>query len=59
MREDRDRAIGYFSRVVSGLVACAVVAVTLHAHVAAAAILSTIMVLVVVLTCAVVRGRPL
>lgn len=59
MRDGRDRAVGYFSRVVSGLVVCAVGAVTLHAHVAAAAILSTIMVLVLALTCAVLRGRPL
>jgi hypothetical protein len=59
MGDDRDRAVGYFSRVVSGLVACAVVAVTLHAHVAAAAILATVMVLVLALSCAMLRGRAL
>ena len=32
MGDERDRAVGYFSRIVSGLVACAVVAVTLHAE---------------------------
>ncbi len=59
MRDDRDRSIGYFSRVVSGLVACSVAAVTLHAEIAAAAILATVMVLVAAVTCAMLRGRVL
>lgn len=59
MRDDRDRAVGYFSRVVSGLVACSVAAVTLHAHVAAVAILATVMVLVAAVSCAMLRGRAL
>ena len=59
MRDDRGRAIGYYSRVVSGLVACSVAAVTLHAEVAAAAILATVMVLVAAVTCALLRGRAL
>jgi hypothetical protein len=59
MGDQRDRAVGYFSRVVSGLVACAVVAVTLHAEVAAAAILATVMVLVLAASRLVFRGRAL
>lgn len=59
MTDDRDRAVGYFSRVVSGLVACSVAAVTLHADVAAAAILATVMVLVAAVSCAMLRGRAL
>lgn len=59
MTDDRDRAVGYFSRVVSGLVACSVAAVTLHADVAAAAILATVMVLVAAVSCAMLRGRSL
>lgn len=59
MGDERHRAVGYFSRVVSGLVACSVVAVTLHAEVAAAAILAMVMVLVAAATCAMLRGRVL
>jgi cation transport ATPase len=59
MRDERDRAVGYFSRIVSGLVACSVAAVTLHAEVAAAAILVTVMVLVAAVSCAMLRGRAL
>jgi hypothetical protein len=57
MGDERDRAVGYFSRVVTGLVACAVVAVTLHAEVATAAILGTVMVLVLAASCVAFRGR--
>jgi hypothetical protein len=49
MGHDGDRVIGYCSRVVGGLVACAVVAVTLHAHIAALAILTAVMLVVVAL----------
>jgi hypothetical protein len=59
MQDDRGRAVGYFSRVATGLVACSVAAVTLHADVAAAAILVTVMVLVAAVTCAMLRGRAL
>jgi hypothetical protein len=45
MRGERDAVIGYFSRLVAGLVACAVAAVTLHAEVAAGSILATVMLL--------------
>jgi hypothetical protein len=50
-----DELVGYFSRIVMGLVACAVVAVTLHAQVAAGAILAAVMVLALALTCLIVR----
>jgi hypothetical protein len=56
MRDEPDAAIGYFSRVVGGLVACAVVAVTLHAEVATAAILVTVLVLSLAATYAILRG---
>ncbi len=46
MGDERDGSTGYFSRVVSGLVACAVVATLLHAHVAAVAILAAVLLLV-------------
>jgi hypothetical protein len=47
MEHERRRLIGYCSRVVAGLVACAVVAVTLHALVAALAILTAVALVVV------------
>jgi hypothetical protein len=59
MGTDRDRTAAYFSRVVSGLVACAVVAVTLHAEVATAAILATVMVLVLAVSGLMLRDRAL
>jgi hypothetical protein len=37
-----DRLVGYGSRVVAGLIACAVVAATLHADVAALTILAAV-----------------
>ncbi len=49
----------YLSRVVSGLVACAVGAVTLHDEVATAAILATVMLLVLGVMCLMLRGRGL
>lgn len=59
MGDERDAAIGYFSRLVSGLVACAVVAVTLHAAVGATIILGTAFVLVFVVMCQMLRGGAL
>jgi hypothetical protein len=55
----RDRTTGYFSRLVSGLVACAVVAATFHADVAAVAILAAVMVLVVATACLLLRDSGL
>jgi hypothetical protein len=46
MGNARDRLVGYCSRLVSGLVACAVVATTLRAEVAAVTIVSAIMLVV-------------
>ena len=46
MGDERDRIAGYVSRLVSGLVVCSVVAVTLHAEVAAASMLAAVMLLV-------------
>ena len=59
MRDQRDRLIGYCSRLVTGLVACAVVAVTLHADVAAPVILVAVMLVVLVVTCLMVRDGAL
>ena len=51
MGEDRHALVGYVSRLVGGLVACAVVAVTLDAEVAAGAILAAVMLVALALTC--------
>ena len=56
MRDEREAAIGYFSRLVGGLVACGVLAVTLHAAVGAAVILGTVLVLVLAVMCQMLRG---
>jgi len=42
----RDPIAGYLSRIVGGLVACAVAAATLHADVAAVAMLGAVMLVV-------------
>lgn len=55
MGDERDRLAGYVSRVVSGLVAGALVAVSLHAEVAAASILVAVMLLVLAVMCLVLR----
>ncbi|HZE04399.1 MAG TPA: hypothetical protein VE127_04185 [Solirubrobacteraceae bacterium] len=55
MGDEQRQIAGYLSRVVSGLVACAVAAVTLNAHVAAAAILVAVMLLVTAVTCLMLR----
>lgn len=59
MGDKRNGLRGYLSRVVSGLVACAVGAVTLHDEVATVAILATVMVLVLGVMCLMLRGRAL
>jgi hypothetical protein len=48
MGDERDRAINYISWLVSGLVACAVIAVTLHTDAAAATLLAGAMLVVAV-----------
>jgi hypothetical protein len=55
MGNERDRLAGYFSRVVGGLVACAVAAVTLHAEVAGAAMLVAVMLVVLAVSCLMLR----
>jgi hypothetical protein len=47
MGDERDRVISYISWLVSGLVACAVIAVTLHTDAAAATLLAGAMLIVV------------
>ena len=56
MERERSGPIGYCSRVISGLVVCAVVAVTLHAHVAALAILTAVTLMVLALAPVTLRG---
>ncbi|HJS96141.1 MAG TPA: hypothetical protein VJ741_17895 [Solirubrobacteraceae bacterium] len=55
MGDEQHRLVGYFSRLVSGLVACAVVAVTLHTDVAAVAMLAAVMLVVVAMSCLLLR----
>lgn len=55
MGNERDRLASYFSRLVGGLVACAVVAVTVHTDVAAVAMLAAIMLVVVAVSCLMLR----
>lgn len=43
MEHRRERLAAYFSRLVGGLVACAVVSVTIHADVAAVVLVSAVM----------------
>jgi hypothetical protein len=55
MGDERHRLAGYFSRLVSGLVACAVVAVTLRTDVAAVAMLAAVMLVLVAVSCLMLR----
>ena len=58
MEHGRDPLTGYLSRIVSGLVACAVVAVTVHADVAAVAMLGAVLLVVLATACLLLRdGR--
>ncbi|HYB29804.1 MAG TPA: hypothetical protein VEF89_24560 [Solirubrobacteraceae bacterium] len=50
-----DPIAGYLSRIVGGLVACAVVAATLHADVAAVAMLGAVMLVVLATACLLLR----
>jgi hypothetical protein len=59
MEHDRSRVAGYLSRLVAGLVACAVVAATLHADAAAVTILGAVMLVVLPLACFMLRGSAL
>jgi hypothetical protein len=55
MGNERDGLAGYFSRLVGGLVACAVAAVSLHAEVAGAAMLVAVLLVVVAVSCLMLR----
>jgi hypothetical protein len=59
MGHDRDRVVGYFSRLVAGLVACAVAAATLHADAAAVTILAATMVAVLAVAALMLRDGAL
>jgi hypothetical protein len=59
MGSERDRAVGYCSRLVSGLVAAGVVAATLHADIAALAIVGAVTLVVLAATGVVLRDRDL
>jgi hypothetical protein len=59
MGQKRDPLVSYCSRVASGLVAIAVVAVTLHRDVAAVAILAAVLLVVLAVTSVVLHDRDL
>jgi hypothetical protein len=56
MGDERDQVISYLSRLVIGLVACAVVAVTLHTDAAAAMLLAGAMLVAVAASWLTLRG---
>ena len=58
MGQDRDRVVAYFSRLVGGLVPCAIVAATLHADGAAVTILAAVMVAVLAVATIMLRDGP-
>jgi len=58
MRSGPDRLVSYGSRVVAGLVTCAVLAATLHADAAAVTILTAVTLVVLAITAVMLRdGR--
>jgi len=57
MEHGRDTIAGYLSRVVGGLVACAVVAATLHADIAALAMLGPVLLVVLAVGCLMLPRR--
>jgi hypothetical protein len=58
-RPARSPIAAYFSRVVSGLVVCAVVAASLHADVAAVAVLGAVLLVVLAMSLVLLRdGHP-
>jgi hypothetical protein len=59
MGRDRERVVGYFSRLVAGLVACAVVAATFRADAAAVTILAAVMIAVLAVACLMLRDGAL
>lgn len=59
MGNERDRIVRYSSRVVSGLVASGVVAATLHADIAALAIIGAVTLVVLAMTGLVLRDGDL
>ena len=59
MGHQRDPLVGYCSRVASGLVAVAVIAVSLRADVAAVAILAGVMLVVAAVTSVLLRNGNL
>jgi hypothetical protein len=56
---ERDPIAGYVSRIVSGLVACAVIAATLHADVAAVAMVGAVLLVVLAVGCLLLRDGAL
>lgn len=52
-----DRLVSYGSRVVVGLVACAVLAATLHADAAALTILTAVVLVVLAITAVILRDE--
>jgi hypothetical protein len=59
MDRHRERLIGYCSRLVTGLVACAVVASTLHADIAAVTVLTAVMLVLLAITTVMLRNGEL
>lgn len=59
MEEPPERLIRYCSRVVTGLVACAVLATTVHSDVAAGTLLAATMLVVLTIASIVFRDRRL
>ena len=59
MGHDRGRFVGYVSRLVGGLVGCAVVAATLHADAAAVTLLAAVMIVVLAVACFMLRDSAL
>ena len=59
MGDELDRLLGYGSRLVAGLVACAAVAATMHADGGALTILTAVTLVVLALTSVMWRGGRL
>ena len=59
MRSERDRLVAYVSRVVAGLIACAVLAATFHADAAALTILTAVTLVVLAITAVMLRAGRL
>jgi hypothetical protein len=59
MGHERDRIAAYFSRLVTGLVACGLLATTLGARIAAVVIIAGVMLSVLAITCLLLRNGDL